>query len=118
MVQIELSRDNLLTLAFHLRIMRKAIQKGLKKKYSRYEVKQYMELYDSISESFPRVSDDLDREEFILELSDEQYKLLQDFLKWYEVELKKGLDENPTEKHIVGLEMLQEAKKKIDEAAA
>lgn len=118
MVQIELKRENILNLAFHLKVMRKAVQKGLKKKYSRSEVKEHMELYDSIYDSFPTVSDDLDREDFTLELSEKQYKLLKDFLQWYEEELKKGLDNNTTEKQIVGLEMLQEAKKKVDEAVA
>ncbi|HHY22551.1 MAG TPA: hypothetical protein GX525_11910 [Bacilli bacterium] len=98
---LRLKSEELITLLYHLSIMRKPFKKGIKKKHSKQEVKEFVSTYQSVLDKLEQVDQDLELHE--IQLENEEVELLRTFLPWYIGELEKELGE---EQH-QGLDILK-----------
>ncbi|OIJ22060.1 hypothetical protein BKP45_05125 [Anaerobacillus alkalidiazotrophicus] len=91
---MKLTSEELALMLVHLKMMRKAVKKGLKKTYGLFGHREKMKLYDEILEYISTMDLEEDQE---LQLSDEHHDMLVSFMTWYVEELEKGIDNSDDE---------------------
>ena len=88
------SSDEVVILSFHLSVMRKPVKKGLKKNYGLFEGKRKMKVYDAAMNKINAI--DSEQEQHVIEFTEDEGAMLQQFLAFYTNELKATSD-NPEE---------------------
>lgn len=89
-MNLVMSNEEIALLMLHMGLMKKPIQKGLKKVYKsdwKEKYNQYLRVISILEETTK--DSELENESFNINFMDEQFVMLHSFINWYVVELNK-----------------------------